>query len=53
MKRRDKGFSVVDFLIIMAIILILVGMVGPRLTRKDSKTKHSSAPISATVRPAR
>lgn len=53
MKRRDKGFSVVDFLIIMAIILILVGMVGPKLARKDGKAKSSSAPISATVRPAR
>jgi competence protein ComGC len=53
MKRSNKGFSVVDVLIIIAILLIVVGMVGPKLARKDSKIKHSSAPISATVRPAR
>ena len=53
MKRNDKGFSIVDVLIIIAILLIVVGMVGPKLARKDSKAKPSSAPISATVRPAR
>jgi competence protein ComGC len=53
MKRSDKGFSIVDVLIIIAILLIMVGMVGPKLARKDSKVNHSPAPISATVRPAR
>jgi Tfp pilus assembly protein FimT len=53
MRRSDKGFSIVDVLIIIAILLIVVGMVGPKLAHKDSKTKRSSAPISATVRPAR
>jgi type II secretory pathway pseudopilin PulG len=53
MKRGNKGFSIVDVLIIIAILLIVVGMVGPKLARKDSKAKHSPAPISATVRPAR
>jgi Tfp pilus assembly protein FimT len=53
MKRSDKGFSIVDVLIIIAILLIMVGMVGPKLARKDGKAKRSSAPISATLRPAR
>ena len=53
MKRSDKGFSIVDVLIIIAIILIVVGMVGPKLARKGSKSKPSSAFMSATVRPAR
>jgi competence protein ComGC len=53
MKRTAKGFSVVDILIIIAILLIVVGMVGPKLARKESKAKHSPPPISVTVRPAR
>jgi competence protein ComGC len=53
MKRSEKGFSVVDFLIVIAIILIMVGMVGPKLARKNSKTKLSAVPTSAIVRPAR
>jgi competence protein ComGC len=53
MKRNNKGFSIVDVLIIIAIVLIVVGMVGPKVARKDSKAKSSSVPITATARPAR
>jgi competence protein ComGC len=53
MKRSEKGFSVVGFLIVIAIILIMVGMVGPKLARKNSKAKLSAVPTSAIVRPAR
>jgi competence protein ComGC len=53
MPRSEKGFSVVDFLIVIAIILIVVGMVGPKLARKSSKAKLSAPATSALVRPAR
>ncbi len=53
MKRNDKGFSLVDFLIVVAILLIMVGMVGPRLARTTSKAKLAPPSTTATIRPAR
>jgi Tfp pilus assembly protein FimT len=53
MKHQDKGFSIVDFLIIVAIVLIMVGMIGPRLARTSGGAKVSSSPTTTTVRPAR
>lgn len=53
MKRNEKGFSIVDFLIVIAIMLIMVGMVGPKLARTNSKAKLPSASTTANVRPAR
>ena len=53
MKRNDKGFSIVDFLIIIAIMLIMVGMVGPKLARSNNKAKLSPPSTTATARPAR
>ena len=31
MRRTESGFSVVDFMIIVALLLIVIGMFGPRL----------------------
>jgi Tfp pilus assembly protein PilV len=55
MRQTNSGFSVIDFLIIVALLLIVVGMFGPRLAQ-SRKAKNASAPTTcatAPVRPAR
>jgi hypothetical protein len=38
MKRGNNGFSVVDLLIIIALLLIVIGMFGPLVKRSGNKT---------------
>ena len=53
MRRTESGFSIVDFLIIMALLLILAGMIGPYYAQsRVSKVKNSPA-VTAPIRPAR
>lgn len=53
MRPTESGFSVVDCLIIMALLLILAGMIGPYYAQsRASKVKNSPA-VTAPVRPAR
>lgn len=56
MRRPESGFSIVDFLIIVALLLIVVGMFGPRLAQSRNKVKTApaaSSTLKAPVRPAR
>jgi len=55
MRRTDSGFSIVDFLIIVALLLIVIGMFGPRLaqSRKAKNASASATCATAPVRPAR
>jgi hypothetical protein len=45
MRRIEPGFSIVDFLIIVALLLIVIGMFGPRLAQSR---KAKNAPVSTT-----
>ncbi len=47
MRPKDSGFSLVDFLIIIALLLIVIGLVGPRLHKSANKMR--SSPTSATL----
>jgi hypothetical protein len=56
MRRSGQGFSIVDFLIIVALLLIVIGMFGPRLAQSRKKANNTAvvtAPAQAPVRPAR
>ena len=55
MRQTNSGFSVIDFLIIVALLLIVVGMFGPRLaqSRKAKNASGSTTCATAPVRPAR
>ena len=56
MRRSGQGFSIVDFLIIVALLLIVIGMFGPRLAqsrKKANKTAVATVPAQAPARPAR
>lgn len=46
MQKTDTRFSIVDFLIIVAMLLIVVGMFGQRLHRTAGKAKPSAAATS-------
>ena len=47
MRRTNRGFSIVDFLIILALLLIVIGLFGPLVKRSSSKAK--SPAVSASV----
>lgn len=55
MRRNSLGFSIVDFLIIVALLLIVVGMFGPRLAQsRKAKAASATATCATTAaRPAR
>lgn len=56
MRRSGQGFSIVDFLIIVALLLIVIGMFGPRLAQSRKKANNPAfvtAPAQTPVRPAR
>ncbi len=48
MRRVESGFSIVDFLIVLALLLIVAGMVIPHIARSQVKAQRT-----AVVRPAR
>jgi len=54
MRRLEQGFSIVDFLIIMAMAMILVGLLAPHFIkgRTTSNAARATYP-AATSRPAR
>jgi len=43
MRKTETGFSIVDFLIIVAMLLIVVGMFGQRLHRTAGNGRPSAA----------
>jgi type IV pilus assembly protein PilA len=43
MRRRDKGFSLIELLIVVAIILIIAGMAIPNLLRSKIQPNEASA----------
>jgi hypothetical protein len=49
MRKRIEGFSIVDFLIIMAILLIVIGMFGSHLSKGRNKTDVSAAPAVSSA----
>jgi len=52
MKRRRLEFSIVDFLIITALLMIAVGMFAPHFMRARGKANPATAPdSSAAVQP--
>jgi Tfp pilus assembly protein PilV len=55
MRRTNSGFSLIDFLIIVALLLIVIGMFGPRLAQSRKARNPSASTTCATVpvRPAR
>jgi competence protein ComGC len=54
MRRTESGFSIVDFLIIIALLLIVVGMFGPYIAKSRGKAKTAAVVASsARVIPAR
>jgi hypothetical protein len=56
MRRTESGFSIVDFMIIVALLLIVIGMFGPRLAQSRKKANSgpvATAPAQAPARPAR
>jgi len=56
MRRTESGFSIVDFMIIVALLLIVIGMFGPRLAQSRKKANNTpvvTAPAQAPARPAR
>jgi competence protein ComGC len=56
MRRTESGFSIVDFMIIVALLLIVIGMFGPRLAQSRKKANHTAVatvPAQAPARPAR
>jgi competence protein ComGC len=52
MRRTDLGFSVVDLLIIIALVLIVIGLFGPLVKKSNSRAKNPPA-RAAVLRPAR
>jgi competence protein ComGC len=52
MGKHEKGFSIVDFLIIMAILLIVLGMFGPYLSQGKARQGATQTAVvsSASVR---
>ena len=48
MRRAESGFSIVDFLIILALLLIVAGMVIPHLAQSQIRAQRT-----AVARPAR
>ena len=55
MRRIELGFSIIDFLIIVALLLIVIGMFGPRLaqSRRAKNASTSTTCATAPARPAR
>ena len=51
MRRTNQGFSIVDVLIIIALLLIVIGMFGPLVKKSNSKAK-SPTPRAAILLPA-
>jgi Tfp pilus assembly protein PilV len=43
MRKTDSGFSIIDFLILVAMLMIVVGMFGQRLHNAPGKAKPSAA----------
>ena len=52
MRNTNSGFSIVDFLIIVALLLIVLGMFGPRVSKYMNKSKPDSS-RAAVVHPVR
>jgi len=52
MRSTNSGFSIVDFLIIIALFLIVLGMFGPRVSNYMNKSKPNSN-HAAAVHPVR
>lgn len=53
MKRPKLRFSIVDFLILTALVMIAVGIFAPHFARARAKVNPSARPAAtATVRPA-
>ena len=52
MRNTNSGFSIVDFLIIVALLLIVLGMFGPRVSKYMNKSKPDSS-RAAVVHPLR
>jgi hypothetical protein len=42
-RHTNSGFSIVDFLIIMALMLIVVGLFGPLVRKSNSKAANGPA----------
>ena len=53
MRQTDSGFSIVDFLIIVALLLIVLGMFGPRLAQSRNKTRTASTSTTCATAPVR
>lgn len=41
--RKERGFTLVELMVVMAIILILAGIVFPKIFRRGSSTRSSEA----------
>jgi Tfp pilus assembly protein PilV len=53
MRRTELGFSIVDFLIIVALLLIVIGMLGPRLAQSRNRTRNASTSATCATAPVR
>jgi general secretion pathway protein G len=42
-KRREKGFTLIEMLIVMVILGLLAALVGPRMFGKVGKSKQKAA----------
>ena len=52
MRNTNSGFSIADFLIIVALFLIVLGMFGPSVSNYMNKSRHDSSRVTA-VHPVR
>jgi Tfp pilus assembly protein PilE len=52
MRNTNSGFSIVEFLIIVALLLVVVGMFGPRVSKYVNKSKPDSSRVEV-VHPVR
>jgi Tfp pilus assembly protein PilE len=52
MRNTNSGFSIVEFLIIVALLLVAVGIFGPRVSKYMKKSKPDSS-HAAVVLPVR